>query len=286
MRRHLPGLLTLALLLVALAVRSRIVFGMVVLAAIFVPMEKLFALHPRKARRDRWRTDAVHFVVNNVLIGVGLVVALVVGAIALQVVVDPRVQAAVVGQPALLQFVEAVLMADLAQYWAHRAAHQVPFLWRFHKVHHSIEEMDWLAAARLHPLDSVFTRAATILPLYVLGFTSGTFGAYLVLTAFQAIFIHANVRFRFGPVRWLTATPEFHHWHHANEPGATNKNFAGTLPVLDVVFGTCYLPGHTPAAYGMGETAPRTYVDQLAWPFVGQATRSETAPNSVSVFTS
>jgi sterol desaturase/sphingolipid hydroxylase (fatty acid hydroxylase superfamily) len=259
---------------------------MVVLVAIFVPMEKVFALHPRPARRERWKTDTVHFLVNNMLIGVGLVVALVVGAIALQVLVDPSLQAAVAGPPALLQFVEAVLLADLAQYWAHWASHQVPFLWRFHKVHHSIEEMDWLAAARLHPLDSVFTRAATILPLYVLGFTRETFGVYVVLTVLHAIFIHANVRSRFGPLRWIAATPEFHHWHHADEPAATNKNFAGNLPVLDVIFGTWYLPDHMPSAYGMGEAAPRSYVEQLAWPFAGQATRSATAPNSVSVFTS
>jgi len=286
MRRYLPGLLTLVLLLSALAVRSGIVFGMVVLVAVFVPMEKLFALHPRKARRDRWRTDAVHFIVNNMLIGVGLVVALVFGAVVLHWAVNPSVQSAVAGQPALLQFLEAVLLTDVAQYWAHRATHQVPFLWRFHKVHHSIEEMDWLAAGRLHPLDSVFTRAVTILPLYVLGFTRATFGAYLVLTTFQAIFIHANVRFRFGPLRWVTATPEFHHWHHANEPAATNKNFAGNLPVLDVIFGTCYLPDHMPPAYGMGETAPRTYIEQLAWPFADQPTRSAAALNSVSTFTS
>src|SRR4051812_39643855 len=103
MRRYVPGLLTLALLVGALAVRSRIVFGMVVLVAIFVPMEKLFALHPRKARRDRWRTDAVHFIVNNVLIAVGLVV----GAIALQALVVPSVQAAISGQPGPVQFLEA-----------------------------------------------------------------------------------------------------------------------------------------------------------------------------------
>ena len=267
MKRYLPGIITVVLLLTALRVRSGIVFGMVVLVAIFVPMEKLFALYPRKARRDRWKTDAVHFIVNNMLIGVGLIVALVVGIVALHWAVNPSVQAAVAGQPALLQFLEAVLLADFAQYWAHRATHQVPFLWRFHKVHHSIEEMDWLAAGRLHPLDSVFTRAVTILPLYILGFTRATFGAYLVLTAFQAIFIHANVRFRFGPLRWVTATPEFHHWHHADGPEAANKNFAGNLPVLDVLFGTCYLPDHMPEKYGMGEAAPRGYVAQLSWPF-------------------
>jgi sterol desaturase/sphingolipid hydroxylase (fatty acid hydroxylase superfamily) len=218
--------------------------------------------------RPRWRTDAVHFIVNNMLITVGVVVALVVSVVALHWMVNLDLQAAVQSQAGWLQFVEAVLVADVAQYWAHRASHEVPFLWRFHKVHHSIEDMDWLAAARLHPLDSVFTRAATILPLYVLGFSRATFGGYLVFTAFMAIFIHANVRFRFGPLRWITATPEFHHWHHALEP--VNKNFAGQLPLLDVVFGTSHLPRRQmPAAYGIPEPAPDGYLAQLAWPFEG-----------------
>ncbi|HEY2814769.1 MAG TPA: sterol desaturase family protein [Acidimicrobiales bacterium] len=265
-RRLAIGGATLALLLVALRVRSGIVFGLVVLVAIFVPMEKLFALHPRKTLRDRWKTDAVHFVVNNMLITVGLVVALVVSIVALHWMVNPDLRAAVASQPGWLQFLEAVLVADLAQYWAHRANHEVPLLWRFHKVHHSIEEMDWLAAGRLHPIDSVFTRAAAILPLYVLGFSRATFGGYLVFTAFMAIFIHANVRFRFGPLRWVTATPEFHHWHHALAP--VNKNYAGQLPLLDVVFGTCHLPTHQmPAAYGIRERIPDGYLAQLAWPF-------------------
>src|ERR1700704_784299 len=104
MRRYLPGLLTLVLLLAALRVRSGIVFGMVVLVAIFVPMEKLFALHPRKLLRKRWRTDAIHFVVNNVLITVGLVVALIVTIVALHWMVNPDLQAAVQSQSGWLQF--------------------------------------------------------------------------------------------------------------------------------------------------------------------------------------
>ena len=258
--------MTLALLLVALRVRSGLVFGLVVLVAIFVPMEKLFALHPRKTLRSRWRTDAVHFIVNNLLITIGLVVALVTTIVALHWMVNPDLQAAVQSQAGWLQLVEAVVVADVAQYWAHRATHEVPLLWRFHKVHHSIEEMDWLAAGRLHPIDSVFTRAATILPLYVLGFSRATFGGYLAFTAFMAIFIHANVRFRFGPLRWVTTTPEFHHWHHTYAP--VNKNFAGQLPLLDVVFGTAHLPrGAMPAAYGIPERTPDSYLEQLAWPF-------------------
>ncbi|MEY2450854.1 MAG: hypothetical protein QOD92_428 [Acidimicrobiaceae bacterium] len=249
-------------------------------------VERLFALHPRRFRRDRWRTDVVHLLLNNLLITAGLVVAVIGLAIAVHPLVNSDFQAAVTGQPAWLQFLEAVLVTDVAQYWAHRAAHELPWLWRFHKVHHSIEEMDWLAAARLHPLDSIFTRAATVLPLYLLGFTAATFGAYLALTTLQALFIHANVRVRFGALRWVTATPEFHHWHHADEPAATNKNFAGNLPVLDVIFGTCYLPDYMPSTYGMGEPAPRGYLAQMAWPFASQATRSATDASSFNTFTS
>jgi sterol desaturase/sphingolipid hydroxylase (fatty acid hydroxylase superfamily) len=248
-------------------------------------MERLFALHPRRFRRDRWRTDVAHLLFNNIIISVGLVVALVGLIVAVRPAVNPELQAWITTQPAWLEFVEAVAIADVAQYWAHRMTHQVAFLWRFHKVHHSIEEMDWLAAARLHPLDAIFARSVTILPLYLLGFTKATFGAYLGFTALQAIFIHANVRFRFGPLRWVTATPEFHHWHHAYSPA--DKNFAGNLPILDVVFGTCHLPGHLPEAYGIAESAPAGYVAQLKWPFVRQAAIwSATLPSSASASTS
>jgi sterol desaturase/sphingolipid hydroxylase (fatty acid hydroxylase superfamily) len=247
---------------------------LVVAIGIFVLMERLFALHPRKILRARWRSDAVHFIVNNVLITIGLVVALVVAIAGVQWMVSPDLQAAVQSQVGWLQFVEAVFVAEVAQYWAHRATHEVPVLWRFHKVHHSIEEMDWLAAGRLHPIDSVFTRSATILPLYLLGFSRATFGAYLGFTAAEAIFIHANVRFRFGPLRWLLATPEFHHWHHANAP--VNKNFSGQLPLLDVLFGTCHLPRRAmPAAYGITEPTPDGYLAQMAWPFEGTTSGDE-----------
>ena len=75
----------------------------------------------------------------------------------------------------------------------------------------------------------------------MLGFTRGTFGALLVVFTLQALFIHANVRFTFGPLRYVFATPEFHHWHHAADPRAYNSNFAGELPVIDKLFGTLHL---------------------------------------------
>ncbi|HEY2428895.1 MAG TPA: sterol desaturase family protein, partial [Acidimicrobiales bacterium] len=140
--------------------------------------------------------------------------------------------------------------------------------WRFHKVHHSITEMDWLASAHLHPIDTVWTRSCFVIPLFALGFSRATFGGFVLVTTLQAIFIHANVRLTFGPLRWLIATPEFHHWHHAGDPAAYNTNFAGELPWIDALFGTLHLPkGEWPAAYGIDEQQPEGYLRQLAWPF-------------------
>ena len=104
--------------------------------------------------------------------------------------------------------------------------------------------------------------------LFALGFSRATFGAFLVVTTVQAIFIHANVRLRFGGLRWLIATPQFHHWHHALDPDARDSNFAGELPVIDWLFGTLHLPADRwPDGYGIDETQPDGYLRQLAWPF-------------------
>jgi sterol desaturase/sphingolipid hydroxylase (fatty acid hydroxylase superfamily) len=258
----------------ALAVRSNLVFGFVLLALLFVPMERIWTLHPQKVLRSGWSTDVVHFVVNNLLTTAGLLGAVVVAGGTLHALVPATVRDAIAGQPLWAQALEALTAAEVLQYWAHRAAHTVPLLWRFHKVHHSIAELDWLAAARLHPVDQAFIRACVVVPLFALGFTRGTFGALLVVFTLQAIFIHSNVRFTFGPLRQVVATPEFHHWHHSADPAAYNSNFAGELPVLDRLFGTLHLPARDgsdgarwPGAYGIAEPVPAGYLRQLAWPF-------------------
>ena len=263
-------MVTTAALVGALTLRSRLVFGLVLLAAVFVPIERLFALHPQRVFRPSWRSDVVHFVVNNLLTTVLVAVAVVTAGAGLHAAVPSGVRATIAAQPAAVQVIEAFLLASLCGYWAHRATHTVPVLWRFHKVHHSVTEMDWLASGRLHPVDQGFTKSCIIVPLFALGFSRATFGAVLVFTAFQALFIHANVRFRFGPLRWLIATPEFHHWHHSSDPTAYNSNFAGEFPWMDLVFGTLHLPARRmPTSYGIAESTPPGYLRQLAWPFRG-----------------
>src|SRR5207244_2481492 len=113
---------------------------------------------------------------------------------------------------------------------------------------------------------TVVTRALAFVPLYVLGFSTAPVYAYLVFVSFHAIFVHANVRFRFGALERLVGTPKFHHWHHATAP--VDKNFAIHLPVIDRMLGTYYLPEHFPPAYGIEPNpVPRRYAAQLVWPF-------------------
>jgi sterol desaturase/sphingolipid hydroxylase (fatty acid hydroxylase superfamily) len=171
-------------------------------------------------------------------------------------------QSAVAAQPFALQVVEIVLVVDLASYWTHRAFHKWPALWRFHAIHHSPREMDWLAGSRMHLVDALANRIAGYLPVYVLGFAEGPFLVYVSWLSFQAVFIHANVRWRFPGLRWLFATPEFHHWHHARDLEGRDKNFAVLCPMWDVIFGTAHQPPHWPRELGVDEPVPPTWLAQ------------------------
>ena len=260
--------LTALVILAALSVRSQIVFGLAVLAVIFVPLERLFALHPRRVLRQGWRTDVVHYLVNGAALRIGLLVSVVAFGGVLRVFVPAPLRNAVSASPGWVQVVAGLAIAMIGGYAGHRAAHEVPLLWRFHRVHHSIRQLDWLAANHLHPLDETFIRSVAVLPLYALGFGRVSLGAFIIVITLQAIFIHANVRLNFGPLRWVISTPQFHHWHHAREPQAYNSNYAGEFPFLDALFGTLYFPANRwPAQYGVDDTEPAGYLRQLAWPF-------------------
>jgi sterol desaturase/sphingolipid hydroxylase (fatty acid hydroxylase superfamily) len=278
------AVLTALVVLAALSVRSNIVFALAILAVVFIPLERLFALHPRRVLRRGWRTDLVHYLVNGAALKVGLVVSVVVVGTVLRAFVPAPLRLGVAASPSWVQIIAGFAITTVGGYAAHRAAHEVPLLWRFHRVHHSVREMDWLAANHLHPLDETFGRSAAVLPLYALGFGRVSLGAFVILITVQAIFIHANVRTNFGPVRWLIATPQFHHWHHAHEPQAYNTNYAGEFPLVDALFGTLYLPAtRWPARYGIDDTEPTGYLRQLAWPLRSRCAADSDAARPKSI---
>jgi len=241
-----------------------------VLALLFVPLELAFARRTEQGVfRKGWLTDLFHFGVSHLAVQLTVLLTLMPAAMFFRWAVHPAVQTAVTSQPLLLQFVEVVILADLSEYTIHRMFHRVPFLWRFHAIHHSAEQLDWLAASRIHLVDAVITRALAFVPLYVLGFAPPAVYAYLVFVSFHAIFVHTNVRFTFGWLAAIVGTPRFHHWHHSAAPEAVDKNFAVHLPVIDRIFGTYYMPpGAWPTAYGIENSrVPEPYAAQLVFPF-------------------
>ena len=238
---------------------------------VFVPLERLFALHPeQKAFRRDWANDLIFLLFNGLLIKLGLLAVIAVSIFAATQIVPASFQAAIGGLPYWVQLPLVVVLSDLGFYWTHRMFHAVPWLWRFHAIHHSIEELDWLAAARVHPVDQILTKGVSLVPVVALGFSEWTIGVYALLYQWQSVLIHSNVRFRFGPLRFLFASPEFHHWHHSDQREARDKNFAGQLAFLDALFGSLHLPhGQAPTTYGLDQPMPQRYVPQLLYPFTG-----------------
>jgi sterol desaturase/sphingolipid hydroxylase (fatty acid hydroxylase superfamily) len=246
--------------------------GLLLIVLIFVPLEQLLPLHrEQRIFRAGWLTDVAYVLFNGLLIRAGLL-AVVLGTVALSAALLPvSVRESVRAAPVWLQVLALLIVADLCFYAVHRAFHSFPTLWKFHVIHHSISEMDWLAAHRVHPVDQIVTKGASLIPCFALGFDTLAIGVWAAMYQWQALLIHSNTRIKFGPLRWLVASPEFHHWHHGNHEEAVNKNFAGQLPFWDVLFGTLYMPkDRRPEQYGVNEHVPDGFVSQIMHPFKGQ----------------
>jgi lathosterol oxidase len=258
--------------------------NLILYTVIFVPLERLFARLPQDVFRPGWRTDLTYFFVSALLVQITTILTLKPAMVLFSWAVHPDVQRIVSAAPAIVQFAAILVVADVTQYWVHRAFHRVPFLWRFHAIHHSAEQMDWLAGSRLHLVDVAITRGLTYVPIYLLGFAEAPFFAYLVLVSAQATFIHANVRFDFGALRWLFVTPQFHHWHHADADEAIDTNFAVHLPLIDYLFGTMHLPRQWPTGYGLahGAKVPDGWGRQFVWPMQSQRATTDAKTTKAS----
>lgn len=244
------------------------VLELLVLGLIFLPLEALFPLRAQTVLREGWQTDLKHFFVSHAGVQLISFAALIPAQVLLSWAVRLDFQRAVAAQPVWLQFIEMVVLVDLFTYWIHRAFHQIPWLWNFHAIHHSSQRMDWLAGSRIHVVDALITRSVAFVPVFLLGFAPAALYAYLVFVSFHAVFIHANIRWRFPGLRWLISTPEYHHWHHTSDEEGIDKNFAQFLPLWDRLFGTIHQPGHWPRNYGTTHfQPPEDYAGQLLYPF-------------------
>jgi len=249
---------------------------LLLLALIFLPLERLFAIHPKKFFRKALAQDLGYYFINSLVPGLLLTFPLSLAALGARAIVPFRMQIAVAAWPLWQRVVVGFVVGEIGFYWGHRWTHEIPFLWRFHSVHHSAEHVYFLTSSRAHPLDSVFVRLCGLIPAYILGVaspltpTGSLVPVLIVLVAtIWGFFIHSNLRWRLGPLEWLIATPAFHHWHHTlGEP--RDRNYASMLPWMDRIFGTFYLPRHWPLSYGTDTKLPRSLGRQLVYPLLPQ----------------
>lgn len=238
-----------------------------VLVAVFVPLERLFSARRQRFFRPEWGTDLLFFL-GQYAVWTSLVIACLV---ALSGAVDrlplEGLRETLRSQPGWLQAVEVVVLGDLLVYWGHRLSHRVPLLWRFHRVHHTAEHLDWLAAHREHPIDGLYTQALVNLPAIVLGFPLVTIAGVAAFRGLWGVFIHSNTQISLGPLELLVGSPRLHHWHHDLETGHT-CNFANLMPLMDVLFGTYRRPDVEPEAYGVDQPVPHNYFAQLLYPLM------------------
>ncbi|MFC7502931.1 sterol desaturase family protein [Nocardioides sp. CPCC 206347] len=242
-------------------------------ALVFIPLEHHFARRPLAVLRGGWRTDAAYFFMSHVLVQFILITVTASTSVVVESVKIGGIQAWVGGLPFVAQFFLAVFAADVAQAGLHRAYHRIMVLWRFHAVHHSSPELDWLAGSRVHLIETILTRSTVLLPLLLLGFSQEAVNAYAVLVGLQAVIAHANIGIRFGWLEYVVTLPRYHHWHHARHVDYWDRNYAIHLPVVDMLMGSFKLPrdGSWPEEYGVlkPETVPNGFVAQHLMPFRG-----------------
>ncbi|MDH3680901.1 MAG: sterol desaturase family protein [Acidimicrobiia bacterium] len=268
-RRIISSILALGLIGIGLALELEAIVAVAVLFVLVVPFEKLFPRHRQKLRRPLVGTDIGFALAGPAFNVVGIAAAVIVGAISFAWLPGLLLRPLVGMIPAAILPFVGIALFDLAIYWTHRWYHEVPFLWRFHAIHHSTEHLDWVSGFRNHPLDGTLVAPAFFF-LLAAGFSAEFTGVLAVVQFVLGIFLHANVRWRLRWLHKLVITPEFHHWHHANEPGAINSNYSVFLPAWDLIFGTYFMPrSRRPQRYGVSEFIPTGMVAQLRHPLRG-----------------
>jgi len=170
--------------------------------------------------------------------------------------------------PLAAQMLLFVAGEDCILYWTHRLFHGGR-LWKYHAVHHSSEDLEWISAARFHPVNLFFGAVTADVVMLIAGISPNVFVVLGPVTIAHSAFVHANLDWTLGPLRYVIATPVFHRWHHTAADRGGEKNFAATFPVLDLIFGTFHMPeGKLPDRYGIADRDfPTSFGAQLARPF-------------------
>ncbi len=177
-------------------------------------------------------------------------------------------KAEVMGEwPWFAQFALFFVVNDFLRYWLHRLYHVNEFLWRIHRVHHTVVEMDAMSVFRIHILEAVIKNCLLFLPFQLLGISESVIIFYSSCDIIKGFWHHANLRTHVGRFNLLFNSAELHWWHHSTEERGQRANFGSILSIWDRLFRTFYWPkGRWPGAIGVDGLAdfPDDYLGQFS----------------------
>ncbi len=199
-------------------------------------------------------------------------------AMATAMVVEPAIDAPLSlwpgSWPLAAQVVLGLLIAELGLYAAHRLAHELPALWRFHALHHSVERLWVVNTGRFHIVDTLFKIALSQTPLYLLGAPLPVFLWISAITAFNGLLTHCNIDVRTGVLDLVFSTPRLHRWHHSKVIEEGNRNYGENIVLWDRLFRTYYNPPRRPPAeIGIEGRVAAGFLRQLVQPFTAKGMR-------------
>jgi len=169
--------------------------------------------------------------------------------------------------PFWLQFLTFLLINDFLRYWLHRWHHSNTLLWRIHRVHHTIVEMDALSTFRVHILEGVIKYGLIILPFHFVNIDRSVILIYSSIDILKGFWHHANMRTRIGPLNYFLNSAELHWWHHSTDAKGQLANYGSILSIWDWLFGTAYYDrDRWPEKIGVEglENFPNTYHELMA----------------------
>ena len=179
--------------------------------------------------------------------------------------------------PIVAQVLLGLVIAEFGLYWAHRLSHEIPYLWRFHAVHHSVTRLWFINTGRFHFVDTFVSIILSQPLLYLAGAPAIVFLWVGAVTAFIGMLTHCNIEMRFGALSYVFNTPELHRWHHSMELREGNTNYGENLMLWDLLFRSFFNPDRRPpATIGIDGPMPDSFVGQLVAPFRSEGRNSET----------
>ena len=239
---------------------------------------------PCNPNQPLWRkdmlTDALYYFTSPFLQQIGRIFFIAVASVILhQLFSDDTLKGyfstgyGPVGElPIWAQAAAVFIITDIMLYGIHRWFHSEK-MWRWHAIHHSSKQIDWLSAHRFHFVNVWLSFTMVDIFLLSVGFSPEATACMATFNALYSAMVHANLNWTFGPFKYTFASPVFHRWHHTMQKEGLNKNFAPTFPILDIMFGTFYMPeDKLPSKYGVhGANIPHTFLAQQNWPFVNRS---------------